>query len=290
MPDPAALYQVGIPRDQTPARSEEIRNNFQALLQNLFTSDPALPLNAPDYAIRLLDDVNDPIQAGNLRLQVRFGGAWRDILQNLQGGLAAPAKSLLDFVQGGPSSPWVIDHNLGSQPMVQVIGTTGPQYTLFTPANDTAQRREVRFLGRVPTAGVAAGVVRAGLTLPYNGTIIRTFAVSEGVLSAPVDLTFQFTRNATALTPEGDITVNAALVRGDEVAGAGLPTQANFEAGDTLDIDLVVNTAPGDGALELYAELERTMGATEYRLTHINANRLQIEFAAPTQGFAILVG
>jgi len=290
MADPASLFQVGLPRDQIPARSAEIRNNLQALLQNLFTTDPSLPTNPQEYSFRLFNELTDPTKAGNLRLQIRFGGSWRDFLQNLQGGLAAPAKTIVDFVAGGPSSPWVIDHNLGSQPFVQVIGTTGPQLQLFSPVLSTAERREIRFLGRVPTAGITPGVVRAGIVLPYNGTIIRTFAVSEGALTGPVDLTFQFTKNAVALTPEGDIAVTAAQVRGDELAGAGIPTSPNFLAGELLDVDVVVTTPPADGALELYAELERTLQPTEFRLTHINSNRLQIDFAAPTQGFAILAG
>jgi len=285
--EPARVFQFGVPGEQTNVRSLEVRENFRALAQTLYTTDPAFPANPRQGMFRVLDD---PTALGNVKLQAWIGTAWQTILQNIQVGVPAPAKIIVASFQTPPgANPWIIDHNLGSKPFIQVYSSPAP-FRLLSQVG-FGDRRHVRFLGRMPTSGLAPGQVRNGLALPQNGDLLRTFAICEAPISGPVDFTIQFTLAGTPLTPEADIAVNSAQARGDEVAGAAIATgNGVFQAGDALDIDAVVNTAPPDGALEVYAEINRTLQPDEYRVEHVNDNRIQVIFAQDTAGFAILVG
>ena len=126
MPDPGSMFSFAIPADNTPARSPEMRAQFEALARLNYTTDAAYPKNPRAGMPRVLAD-----DTSNIKLQVYYlstptdpsTGAWRTILQNLQLALPAPAK----FISAKSGASWTIDHNLGTYPQVQVLNSDGWQ-------------------------------------------------------------------------------------------------------------------------------------------------------------------
>lgn len=281
-PEPGRVFDYSVPAENVPARSVEVRENFRALAQSFLTTNDAFPENPREGQMRVFND------GGNYRRQMYDGGAWRTVLQNMQSGIAAPAKVIAAFTAA--ANPWVIDHNLGTRPLAQVLDLSWVKLRAFRDAP-----REVRFLGRLPTTALATSPVRTGIVLPASGTLLATRAFVETPISAG-DFLVNFTLDGVALSPTGDIVIGPAgaappLARGVVVPGAAIAA-GTFEAGDLLDVATVVTVPPPDGAIELYGEFDRTMALDEYKLTHINENRIQVDFAVGTAqtGYVVLVG
>lgn len=84
-------------------------------------------------------------------LKARVGGAWVPILP----GPAAPeggAVSDLTFDQASPSAEWIINHNFGFYPNVDIF-TVGGMMMLGQVANLSANQVRVYFI--TPVAGTA---------------------------------------------------------------------------------------------------------------------------------------
>jgi hypothetical protein len=138
-PEPGTLFLYGIPAEDAPVRSAEMRGNFEGLARTHYTTDAALPLAPRQGQQRIWEDV----AAGNVRLQYYDGAAWLTLLQLIASGVPAPRRLLFSITT--PMAVWTLDHNLGQQPLAQVFNTawrqlqaspTGPgagQYLLDHP-------------------------------------------------------------------------------------------------------------------------------------------------------------
>jgi len=292
MTEPAEKFVYGMPASETPKLSADIRNNLDALAQNLFTTDPDLPAGR-EYMTRILNDVNDPIQAGNYRLQTYIGGTWRDVLQHLEVGLAAPSKNIVEFTTAAVS--WVVDHNLGSKPAASVFGTSGYQ---LQPVQTFPQ--EVIFLGRSDLAGVLPGSV-ARYPVRFEGRLLEVFGIGpEGLTPAGGDiyqLEIDSTASGGALVPVtgGTITLTVPVLPGVIVPGS-LPTANNIfsqQGGGGAEDVIQVTAVPagvGVGIIELRAVVERSLQAGQYTLQHITDNRFIVSFSQATAGFVVVTG
>lgn len=118
MPDlqPAQLFLFDRPVQGGPPLSEEMRNNFEALARTMLTDSDAYPSAPRKGMVRIFEDAGPPAVT---KYQWYDGGTWRTMLQKIEGGVAAPAKLLIDITT--PLAVWTIDHNLGSRPVVQVF-------------------------------------------------------------------------------------------------------------------------------------------------------------------------
>jgi len=123
MAEPGELFRFERPATKTPALSSEVRDNFTALGQTNLSSDPDVPDSTQrrDGMMRVLNE--DP---NNVKLQMFYDTNWRTLFQQLQLGYPAPAK-IITKVDSPGLAVWQIDHNLGSQPIVQVFDLTWRQ-------------------------------------------------------------------------------------------------------------------------------------------------------------------
>lgn len=284
--EPATLWPgFGIPAEQTPARSAEIRNAMEAIARTFLTSDAGRPSSPRDGMIRALND------GGNYRLQFRIGGDWQNFLQHIEDDIPAPAKLVLAQFAAVPSTVWVVDHNLGSKPMAQVFDTS---YNMLRPVPSGGSEQQV-YLGAITPAvltGLPAGVttLRPALPLSFGGTFVRAHAVqAEGVVGPVVGtITFELS-GAGGPMVGGGITLAAGTL-GGVLAGVDATGNNAFAAGDSLAVRASMTTAPLAGFLELWALMAAGPQTGEYTLQHITDNRLVITHPAPTAGFVILVG
>jgi|CXWL01.1.fsa_nt_gi hypothetical protein len=136
--EPGQLFLFDRPAQGTPVLSSEIRDNLQAVARTNLSSDPAFPANPRTGMLRFLTE--DPL---NYKLQAWLeqsggGAAWRDLLQYVNLGIAAPAKLVFDITVPPLVNSWTIDHNLGSYPLVQPFNSAGYQFGVlgqgFVPA------------------------------------------------------------------------------------------------------------------------------------------------------------
>jgi hypothetical protein len=120
-PEPGSLFLFDRPASNTPALSQEMRDNFTALARTNITTDAAFPVDAREGMLRI--NASDP---NDVRLEVALIVAgslvWRTIAKQLQLAKALPTKLIADF--GAPTNPWVVDHNLGSQPLAQAYNAS----------------------------------------------------------------------------------------------------------------------------------------------------------------------
>jgi hypothetical protein len=123
MPSPEAsgLFIFDEPQAGAPQRSQEVRNNFEAVVRANFGTDPTKPAVARDGMSRVLKDGI----TGVVRLQYYLNGGWRTFGQFLELGVPVGTKKIFQFTPA--STPWTITHNLGSQPLVQVYDATYKQ-------------------------------------------------------------------------------------------------------------------------------------------------------------------
>lgn len=296
MADPASLWPgYGIPAEQTPARSAEMRNALEALARTFFSTDPLLPTNPRDGQLRVFDEVG----LGNTKLQWRVGGAWTTMLQNIQDGVAAPAKQVAAGFAAVPSTPWVVDHNLGSKPLPQIYDLSFRQ---LQPVH-TFQKEYISF-GRVDLATLLAGVL---LVMParFEGRILEVYAATNegipGVAAASLQWEIDSTPSGGGVVPltGGLVTIPAGPhTQGTQFPGSPVTATNVFSQHLDLgagmeDILRVFVPAPptlAAGSVELFAVVERGLHAGQYQLQHVNDNRFTVDFAAPQAGFVVLVG
>ena len=107
--EPGQLFVFDQPTEKAWADARQIRNLFTALAQTNYTTDAAYP-SAPRAGMARLN-ASDP---NNIKLEFWQGspGAWRTSLQNIQGGVPAPIKQIVQITAA--ATVWTIDHNLGN--------------------------------------------------------------------------------------------------------------------------------------------------------------------------------
>lgn len=291
-------FTKGAPREQTPARSQEIRDNFAALAANFCTTDPNIPANPEEGWMRIINEVNNPALAGNIRLQLFTGGIFRDVLQNLQGGIAAPAKQIVQFSTA--LITWVVDHNLGTKPIAQVLDSGG---NLLEQVSNVFQKEYI-FLGRIDTALLGPGPIAIS-PVRFEGRILETLAQSPtGIPGALFTDTLTFAIDSTAsgggVVPVtgGAITIpagghpQAAFFPGAPVTAANVFSQQLATGPGVEDLIVVSATAPTPdvGGLDIFIVVERSLQPGQYRLVHVNDNRFNVEHPGLTAGSVIVVG
>lgn len=112
----SGLFLFDGPSAQTPMRSQEVRNDLTALAQTNIGSDPAKPAFPREGMMRILKPT---APATAYLLQAYLRGAWRTQLQLMESAHPTTAKLIFPF--GVATNPWVLQHNLGSMPVVQVL-------------------------------------------------------------------------------------------------------------------------------------------------------------------------
>ncbi len=279
--EPGELFLFARPAVGTPVKSDEVRNNFDALAQLNRTSKPEFPTIKKDGMPRFLtEDLN------NVRLQIWFDNAWRTIVQNIQLGIPAPAKLEATFNPAPVGPTWTIDHGLGSRPLVQVFDLAGNQLEL-------AKDLPVTFLplGGVPPPVLTtdAGPTVRSLPATFRGTISNLLLrAAEPVTGTPA-FTLQAAINGTPTTG-GLITVSATLALGANAAGTPATALNAFDPGDSLEISYAAGTPPTGGFIETYLEVTKGLQAGQYSLVHSTLNRVVITHPVATAGFAIVLG
>jgi hypothetical protein len=114
--EPARKFKFNRPATGEPPISTLFRDLFEALARTNYTTDADFPLVATSKDGMLRVSAVDP---NNIKLDVFIDGTWRTFIQNAQLGFAAPAKKIIEKTDA--ETVWTIDHNLGSQPLVQVF-------------------------------------------------------------------------------------------------------------------------------------------------------------------------
>lgn len=132
-PEASGLYIFDQPASGTPARSQEMRNNFEAVVRNNFGTDASKPPVAREGMSRILKDAT----TGAVKLQYYLNGAWVTFGQNLELGVPVGSKKIFQFASA--VSPWTITHNLGSQPLVQIFDVTFTQRQVVPSAPGAGQ-------------------------------------------------------------------------------------------------------------------------------------------------------
>lgn len=279
--EPGQLFEFDQPTEKALADAKQIRDLFTALARTNYTTDPAFPASPREGMPRF--NAADP---NNVKLEFWQGdpGVWRTVLQNLQGGVPAPVKQIVQVV--APATTWTIDHNLGGQVIAMAFDTGFRQLRVA----HTFERTSL-FLGRVDLALIAPGPLRLGVSTPFDGQILRSWAFTPlpGILGVPAG-TIDLDIGGTPVTG-GQITL-APTPPGVRTNGAPITALNAFVKGND-DINLLANPVapgiPGD-ALEVWVELEKTLQADEYFLDQPTENRIVVTHPAPKQGWVVLMG
>jgi len=155
--DTGGLFLFDEPQAGAPRRSQEIRNNFEALGRCNITTDPTLPANPREGMMRVLKDLSP---ANNWKLQQFLAGAWQTLAQRINS--ARPAAASRTFVFTAAVNPWVIQHDLGNQPLVQIFDLTYLQRQVVPSAPGAGQyilqhadANKVNVTFAAPTTGIA---------------------------------------------------------------------------------------------------------------------------------------
>jgi len=290
--EPGALFEYDRPLEKAPVDAVEMRNLFTALAQSHYTTDEDFPTAPRVGMVRL-----NAADATNVKLEIFQGDTWRVALQNIQGGVAAPAKQVVQVTTA--LSAWTIDHNLGSQPLVQVYDTAFRQMTPVLQFQRDVLSFGVVDLG-VPMIAGPVGVALAR----YEGQIIEVYGLTASGIPSAAAITLQWeidkTPSGGGVVPLGGglVTVPAGphpqgiVFPGSPVASANVFSGPIAGAGSE-DILLATATgpsAPGIGLLSLHAVVERTLGPNQYHLDHPTENRITITHPQPTTGWVVLVG
>jgi len=290
------MFSKGIPANQTPARALEIRNNFEALAATFFTQDANEPQNPERGWFRLIDEVNNPAFAGNIRHQWYDGAAWRTITQNIQGGVAAPTKIISAF--SVPAVTWVVNHNLASKPLALVFDGAHQQ---LQPVQ--VFPREVIFLGHVDLSILASGVSSIVFPVRSEGRILETFAMAPTPISGPgTTATFDWAIDSTpsggglvpvvggtVLVPSGGHPQGTTFPGGPVTAANVFSQHSGLGVEDFIVVTVPTNV-PSAGRVDMFMVVERSLQPGQYRLVHINDNRFNVEHPALTTGSVIIVG
>ena len=124
------IFDLPIP--DTLVIAEEMRRNLNALGVTNITPDPALPRNPREGMLRILTEY-----PSNVRLQFFFSSSWVTILTNIQAGISVVQRLEFNFVN---LQQWIIDHNLGQYPIVQVFRNDGQIITPSTMQHASVNR------------------------------------------------------------------------------------------------------------------------------------------------------
>lgn len=279
--EPGQLFVFDQPTEKAWADARQIRNLFTALAQTNYTTDAAYP-SAPRAGMARLN-ASDP---NNIKLEFWQGspGAWRTSLQNIQGGVPAPIKQIVQITAA--ATVWTIDHNLGNYAIALAFDSSFRQ---LRPAN-TFEKMPL-FLGRVDLAAAVTGPLRTAVPTPFDGQIRRSWAFtpSPGILGAPAG-TVSFDIGGTPVT--GGQIVIAATAPGVRTNGAPITAANAFVKGnDDINLLATIGAAGVAGdALEVWAELEKTLQADEYFLDQPTENRIVVTHPTPKQGWVVLIG
>lgn len=279
---PGQLFRYDRPLQGSPTLSSEMRDYLQALARTHYTDNGIYP-EAPRLGqLRIFADPGPPL---NVRLQWYDGAIWRTLLQNIEGGQAAPAKQIVDV--NVATDVWTIDHNLGSQPLVQVFDSTWKAMQPFNPIQGERSTVLLARLSSLALAGVPPGPpfpVRLALPLSYNGLIAATGVAIDEPTLAPFLVDFSI--NSLPITG-GTVSVPPAPP-GFVVPGAAVTT-ATFVAGDVLDI-LITTAAPIVGAVDVFGVMQRTPSPGEYVLEHPTLDRIIVTHDQPQTGHVVIIG
>jgi len=279
--EPGAQFQFDQPVERAQTDAALIRNLFNALARSNFTTDAANPTAPREGMVRF--NASDP---NNVKLEFWQGGAWRVVLQNIQGGVAATSKQLVQVTV--PATTWVVNHNLGNYAVALVFDVGFRQ---LRAANKF--ERIPLFIGSVNLATIVPGApLRLGVPVPFDGTIRRSWAFPPppGVLGAPsgtLDLDI-----AGAPVTGGGIPLGPAPAA-IRIDGAPI-TAANAVVKGADNINLTVNPGAAAGgagdALDVWVELEKTLQEDEYFLDQPTENRIVVTHPVAKQGWVVLIG
>jgi len=285
--EPAEIFTHDAPNEFTIVDAKQIRDNLTALARTFYTTNAANPQDTREGQPRVnASDLN------NIKLEYLIGGIFRPVLQNLQGGIAAPIKRIVEV--GTAATTWSIDHNLGSRVIALVFDSSWFQLEATSLTNPDV---DSKMFGDFDLATVPSGPVRVGMPLTFNGIITATYAMVSRAVAGPVnvvfDMTIDKTPNGGGSTPITGGTVSAvsggALPIGGLIAGAPVTAANGFNAGDLLDIIATVTT-PSAGEVELWAELTRVLNPGEFTLEQPTDNRIVVTHPVATSGFVVLIG
>lgn len=286
--EPAQLPVFGLPIENAFLDAVEIRNALKALAQTFYTTEASRPSDARQGMQRV-----NAVDPTNIKLEQFINSQWRTILQRIDAGIPAPVKQIVEVPVGLPITPWVVDHNLGSQVSALVFDIA---FLQLVPVN-VFQPRNIPLVRLDTSLGI--GPVLTGYPLEFNGDILTTFAVVEGIPlggGGPLNVDFVIDQ-----TPSGGAPVpvtGGTIVLGPTATGVVIPgapvtaTNVFTGTGATPDLLNVLTTgAPlAGGIVQVWIKAQRTLNPGEYRLTQVNENRITIDHPVPTSGFVVLVG
>lgn len=287
---PAQLFQFDRPFQGAPPRSEEIRQNFEALARTFYTDDTTYPEAPRSGALRIFRDVGPPL---NVKIQWHDGANWRTIAQNIEGGIAVPSKRIVDI--NSPLSVWTIDHNLGSQVVALVFDST---WFALTQRSNGVENRQIINLGHLPAAlltSLAPGTTLvSSLTAPFNGRFLNVYANTPAGITGAPDFNIDFTIDGLPLTG-GVISVAAPAAVGSQIGGTAIVSGNQFVGpspgpASVLGVRVSMVTNPGTGSLDVFAVIDRTLNAGEYTLEQPTENRIIVTHPTPTTGHVVLIG
>lgn len=278
--EPGVLFIYGIPRENAFLDAVEIEACLRALAQTHYTTDPTKPADARDGQLRVL--ANDP---ANIKFEVFLAGAWRTMLQHIDVSIPAPVKQIAQITV--PSAAWTIDHNLGSQPLVQAYDDNFRLLAAFTAANPPTEQWAAGFVpGAVLTVAVGPAN-HGGFVAPFDGFIEGAYlSVMEALTGAP-NFVYQPTINGTPVTG-GLVSVTGPLATGAIVDSTAVTAANKFTAGQTVRARLNAgNVAPTAGSVNLFLRVRR---ADHCFIQHVNENRVTITHPEARTGFVVLIG
>lgn len=278
--EPGQLFVYGIPQVSAFLDAVQIENCLRALAQNHYTTDALFPTDARAGQFRI--NAEDPT---NIKLQVRLNDAWRTMLQHVEIDVPAPVKQIVAFDTALAS--WIVDHNLGSQPVAQAYDATFRMLAAFTSVNPPTEQWGAGF---VPSAvlTVAVGPLdQGGFVAPFDGFVEGAYlSVMEGVTGAP-SFTYQPTINGTPVTG-GLVMVTGPLSMGAIVNGSAVTAANKFTAGQTVRMRLNAGTiVPTGGSVNLFLRIRR---ADYCFIQHVTENRVTVTHPEARTGFVVLVG
>jgi hypothetical protein len=279
--EPGRLFQFDRPLVGAQVDAVLMQGLLEALARTNFTTDTAYPSAPREGMLRI-----NASDSSNVKLEVFQGspGTWKVLLQHLETGVASPTKQIIQFLT--PQTSWLVDHNLGSQPIVQTFDSG---FNLLTAGVSSLA---TLFLGHVPAAVLTSrtGVqsLRAAFPMPGAGVVTATRALaSEEIVGAPSgQVEFELSGAGGPMTG-GEIALSAAAL-GQNLAGAAITGNNSYGAGETLLVQTDVATAPAGGALDIYADVLAAGGG--YTVAHPTPNRVIVTHPVATSGFMVLIG
>lgn len=111
-------FNFALPQELSPLDAKEVREKVNAIGRLNITADD----NCPKNPLEGMPRVNKS-DTNNVRFQIFYNGDWRTAASQLQSTITPP--QYLEFEQSTPNVTWLIQHNLGRKPLVQISDTTG---------------------------------------------------------------------------------------------------------------------------------------------------------------------